>query len=231
MKTTIAAATIALAATGAQAVQVTWVDWTSATANSAEGTLTVDGRTIDVSFANSVNNNFVQTNSGDDYWLFRDDTFSSAYTTDDCSDAALCADDAPTGPDIVALTPAGTRTVTFSETVEDVYFAFVSWNIPGNATFSTDLLGLTNGAGYWGSGSYSVSGSTFSPAGEAHGTLLLPGSLDGFSFDSPGENWHGFTVGVAGTAPPPAIPLPAAGWLLAGALAGTAALRGRGRRG
>lgn len=219
----------AMAATASNALPVTWVDWTSSTATTATGTLTIGSEVVDVSFSNSVNNYFVQVSGGANYWTGSPSPYESVGPNG--------VDNRPTGTDIIALNSGGTRTLTFSQPVEGLYFAFVSWN--GNVgTFSEDveLLSLTganidgagtDGQGYWGSGSGTVSGNVFTATGgEPHGTLFADATLDVFSFTSNSEPWHGFTVGVADVATPP-VPLPASGLLLAGAAAGFAALRRR----
>lgn len=37
-------------------------------------------------------------------------------------------------------------------------------------------------------------------SGEVHGVIRLPGTYTSISFTHTSENWHGFTVGVAGLA-------------------------------
>ena len=62
--------------------------------------------------------------------------------------------------------------------------------------------------------------------------LLIKGTFKSFTFTDGPENWHGFTIGVAAIVPddtggPNVVPLPAAGLLLLGGLAGLAPLRRR----
>ncbi|MFN3936953.1 MAG: VPLPA-CTERM sorting domain-containing protein [Gemmobacter sp.] len=230
----------ALVVSPVHAVTVAWVDWQSSTPNSATGVITVGSETINVSFSNSVNNFFVQTGGGTDYWTPRTD--SSPYT----STGPVGNVNPPTGTDIIALAAGGTRTLTFSRMIQGLYFSYVSLNANAG-TFSTPMVKLSetgknidgagvDSAGFWGSGTLTLdpSGMSFTSSGEAHGTLYAAAALDSFVFTTGTENWHGFTVGIAGlpTAPPPppppsAIPLPAGGLLLIGALGGLAALRRR----
>jgi hypothetical protein len=223
----------------ASAVTVAWTDWQSSTTNSASGVIDVGGETIDVSFTNSVSNGFVQTGAGTDFWIPRNE--SSPYT----STGPVGNSNPPTGTDIIALGAAGTRTLSFSKEVQGLYFSYVSWN--GNVgTFSTSMTKLSetgknidgsgvDANGFWGGGTLNLSedGLTFQAvAGEPHGTLYAAAPLRSFTFTSSSEFWHGFTVGIAGlaaTPPPPAavIPLPAAGFMLLGALGGLAVLRRR----
>ena len=223
MKGILAALSLVVAG-AAQAAPVLWVDWTSATANSAVGTVTVGAQTINVSFTNSVNNAFVQTAGGTNYW-----TFPATYTTTNCTAGILCADNAPPPTDIIALSTAGTRSISFSAPVQNIYFAFVSWN--GNVgTFSDPIQLLSIGQGFWGTGTVDITGNVMTTlTGEPHGTLLIPGARSAFDFTSRGENWHGFTVGIGGVPQTGVVPLPAAGWLLLGGIGALAGLRARRR--
>lgn len=222
MKIAVAAAIAALTASGALAAPVNWVDWTSATSNSASGTISIDGGSVGVTMTNSANNAFVTTGGGTNYW-----TNPATYTSSNCTAGATCADNAPPASDIIALNGGGAVTLSFSETLQDVYFGFVSWN--GNtAVYSTPVKILSYGRGFFGDGTPSqFDANTITHSGETHGTLLLAGALDGFSFTHLSENWHGFTIGVADKAGVAPVPLPAAGWLLLGGLASLAGLRGR----
>lgn len=229
MRSLLSAAVIAFAASGAQAAtMVNWVDWTAFTANSATGTMTVGSTTVGVTMTNSVNNAFVITGAGTNYW-----TTPTSYTSTNCTAGAKCAANGPPASDIVALSAAGTVTISFDKAVKDVYFAFTSWNGQSAVDYTTTLELLSYGPGYWGNGTPSLLDSdTVSHAGETHGTLLLPGNLNGFAFTTYfNENWHGFTIGTAGLASPgpSPIPLPAAGWLLLSGFGGLAALRARRR--
>jgi hypothetical protein len=119
-------------------------------------------------------------------------------------------DNVPTPGEMIALNQGGTVTLTFSETVQDLYFALVSWNSqqPGVIDFGQDVILVSEGQGFWGNGSVSVNanGTGIDPVGEYHGVIKILGSYDSLSFQHISENWHGFTVGVAGLAPPPPPP-------------------------
>lgn len=239
---TAIAALFTLAAGQAAAVNVNWTDWQTRTGAVVTGELAVGATTVDVTYGNSANSiSFAQLTGGIDYWQNGGggrNPATSPYT----SVGPNGNDNIPTGTDVIALAAAATHTLTFSEAISGIYFSFMSIN--GNTlTFSTpvSLLSATlqnidgNGVddrGYWGFGNpaVTVSGSDYVLAGngEAHGTLFIPGSFSTLSFTtSINEAWHGFTVGVARLAPPPppAIPLPAAGMLMIGALGALAGLR------
>lgn len=191
----------------APAVTVSWTDWlTSDTSTTASGTLLVDSTSVDVDYSGTGSHAFVQTAGGVDYWVP-----STPY------DSGL-VENAPPTPDIVALNGGGTVTVTFSEPIEDPYFALVSWN--GNTVvFDAPIEIISYGAGYWGNGTpvLNVDGDGFTGNGEVHGVIKVPGVHDSISFTHLGERWHGFTVGVAGLAvPEPASLVLAAGLIVGG---------------
>ena len=213
---------LVLGASPVSAATIAWVDWTDSTSNSATGVINLGSDSIDVTFTNSVSNNAVQTDGGTFYW-----TTPSTYE----SEGELGVENAPSTNDIVQLGSGGTRTITLSETVDNVYFAYVSWN--GNSgEFSTEIEILSEGTGYWGTGFGFYEGAKYWFNGEAHGTLLLSGPLDEFSFTSVSEFWHGFTIGVAsisGDTPesPDPIPVPAPALLLLSGIAGLIGIRRR----
>lgn len=206
------AGVMGLALTGS-ANAATWTDWTSASGATASGTLTVDGTPVTVGFSGTATPGFYQTAGGTYYYT------GTQFDTDGAG--------IPTS-DIIALAAPGTFTVTFSETVKDIYFALVSWNV-APITFSVPVEVVSIGLGYWGSGTASVSGSTVSFTGEPHGLLRLTGEFSSFSFTTTSyEYWHGFTVGADSLAMP-SVPLPASALLLMGGIGAIAGLRRRKR--
>jgi len=140
-------------------------------------------------------------------------------------------ENAPPGNELVQLANAGTRTITFSEAVVDPYLAFISWN-GQRTTFSGEIDIISEGRGYWGSGSLVLNGlgTGFSTIGEWHGVIRLKGTYTSFTFtDVFHEVWHGLTIGIGGlpTSDPVETPEPAAIALLGLGLAGVAGLRRR----
>lgn len=210
----LAFAGLACVALAGSSQAATWTDWTSGSGATTYGTLDIDGTAVGVTVTGTVNPGFRQLSGGIDYYTG---------TQFDLGGAGI-----PT-TDLIALTQAGTFTVTFSQEVTDIYFALVSWNV-WPATFSTPVEVVSVGCGYWGCGSATPSpdGKTLSFTGEPHGLLKLNGTFSSFSFTTTiYENWHGFTVGADSL---PAVPLPATGLLLTGAVGALAGLRRR-RRG
>jgi hypothetical protein len=182
----------------AQAVVVNWADLTSAGNGVVQGTITAGGETIDVSYRGGYA--FAQTSGGTNYW-----SPDTAYTSG-------VVENAPSTPDIIALGDRGTRTITFSKTVSDVYLALVSWN--GNsAIFDQAFQVISQGQGYWGNGTFTaVTPYSFVANGELHGVIRFTGAFDQVTFtDGADEYWHGFQIGIAGLAPPPqpGVPEPA----------------------
>lgn len=228
----------------ALAVDVSWIDWTTRSGpTTVIGTLDIGGTDVGVTFTTTAPFiHGVQTAGGTDYWISlpsgRDPSVSPYTSIGPSGNSNI-----PTGTDIVQLSAAGTHTLTFDQQISDIYMSFVSIN--GNTydfgANQIELLSATglnidnNGTderGFWGTGTPIISGPgpwTMLGSGEAHGTLLIPGSFASLSWSTTAETWHGFTIGVEGVAMP-SVPLPAAGWL---ALAGIGALGGlrRARRG
>jgi len=237
------AALFTLAASQVAAVNVNWTDWQTRTGATVAGELQVGATTVDVTYSNSAGSiAFAQLTGGIDYWQNARagrNPATSPYT----SVGPNGNDNIPTGTDVIAMSAQATHTLSFSEAISGIYFSFMSIN--GNTlTFDTPVSLLsatlqnidgigTDDRGYWGSGNPTVTTSgpeyILTGNGEAHGTLFIPGSFSSLSFTtSISENWHGFTVGVAGLTlppPPPAIPLPAAGFLMIGAIGALAGLR------
>lgn len=206
----------AVAAGPALSAPVTWVDWTSGTAGasgSASGVVDLgapgpDASDISVSYSGEIA--FIQTAGGVDYWKP-----SAPYIS-------ALVDNAPGTPDIIALSLATSKTLTFSAPVDNLFFAVVSLN--GNGySFNEDFEILSVGCGYWGCGSFSKDTSVpgefrLIGSGEPHGVIRFNRAVSSITWTSlTNENWNGFTVGTYGAAPP--VPEPSSYALMALGLA------------
>lgn len=176
---------LALAVPQAASAAITWTDWQQAGANTVFGTAGGVGVTYTGSYQ------FAQTNGGIAYW----DSTNWDGTAG-----------RPSGSDIVALNTAGTKTITFSSAVSEVYLAIMSWNGQSNVVFDRTFTqqGWVNGCGYWGCGTLTnVTPVSFTSNGESHGILRFAGPITTLTFtESNNENWHGIQVGIGSTAVP-----------------------------
>lgn len=186
MRSQLTLIALLVAAAPALADPITWTDWTSttATAPGAVGTMSTGSGDVHVTFTGAYS--FVQTGCGTAYWDAGN--YNGALNK-------------PLSCDIVALNAAGTKTITFDTAVVDPYIALMSWN--GNTvTFSDAFEVVSNGGGYWGSGTPVLNANSdgFFGSGEVHAIIRFTGTFTSISFTDSSENWHGFTVGVAGKA-------------------------------
>jgi len=188
------------------AAHVYWAEWsaTPITQNGVPaytGTITItrpNGQTVNVgvTFSSTGGVAFVQDGSATetDYW--RSGSANSPYTSS-------AVDNDPPPASVVAFEKKTNVTVEFSEALGNVYLAYNSIN--GNTyTFDKDFTILSNGKGYWGSGTVvkNVVGSTYqlqATGGDPTGTIGFNGTFSTFKFNvAVDENWNGFTLGTYG---------------------------------
>jgi len=189
---------------------VTIVDWANLT-NASAGIVsgTVDG--VGVQYSGSYS--FAQTNgAGTNYWL--PDNYSQGLVTP-LPDS-----------DVIALNDGGTKTITFTSPVTNVFLAFNSWN--GNhVTFDRPFTIISQGGSYWGSGTFAPFGGNtgFDGIGEVVGVLEFSGTFSSLSFTDSSENWHGIQIGLDGSRT--TVPEPITLSLFWAGLAGAVAARRR----
>ncbi len=185
-----------------------WVDWTNynPTTRIATGTITVGSDVITVTYSNPQGIFGAQTNGGTNYWTGQN---GGGFSGPSPYVSAKVAN-GPTGSDIIQLQFAGSQSLTFSQSVENLAFSVVSLNGNGygfNQDFEIQSFTGLNGAspGFWGTGALSrtTNGSTFNlngVSGEPHGTIRFGNAFSQLTWNSlADESWNGFTVGVSGT--------------------------------
>ena len=239
------AISLAFASLTVGAVPIAWTDWISSSTASgftAQGKITTPTATVDVTYSNARGVAFYLTGAPgeEDYWT--DGPFHSNARNPALSPyTSAFVDNIPTGTDMIALQFAGTQTLTFSETIANPVFSYISLNGNGYA-FNRDFEILSfgdpsdgNNCGYWSCGTSSKSvvdlgGGNFEyqllGTGEPHGTIRFTGAFDSVTWRSlTDENWNGFTVGVQGTAAEVFVPEPGVLALMALGFAGIAVSR------
>jgi hypothetical protein len=212
---------VLLVAGGANAATISWADLTADNGtNNVTGTINTGSGTVNVGInTGSVNYGFAQiNNAGVDYWATG--SYNGSYNK-------------PPTSDMVALSGAGTTTITFSQAVTNPYLAMISWNgavVSFNDTFTV----VAQGPGYWGSGNYvPINGNTgLNNPGEATAFLQFAGTVTSLTItDTVPEFWHGMTVGIGGIASSTGGGVPEPGtWALMLLGAGAAGLALRARR-
>ena len=230
-----AALATALATCSAQAATIDWTDWSSNTAGSLSGGITVaySGEEIGlITSADYYNPGVSNYNSGgattccDTLW-FRTTTFADGSTVANTPNTAYNA---------IKLIGSGvTDTITFSEAVLNPVISIWSLgnaNTPAQFVFTSLVPVLiatgTTAINDWqgGDGVLTVSGDTVSGV-EGNGTIEFLGTYTSISFTSTTENYYGFTVGIAG---PSAVPLPSTWLMLLSGLVGVGFFAYRGTK-
>ena len=214
----VAAVIMSLAtAAAASASTIYWADWTGSYTGgpfTGNATITTPTTTVNVTYTNPAGIAFYQTSGGTDWWT------DSTHTVRDNATSPFTSsqvDNIPTYTDIVALQFAGNQTLSFSTTIANPVFSYISLNGNGYAFLDQDFTILSfgdpsngNACGWWGCGTsfknvvnlgnghieYQLLGT-----GEPHGTIQFNGAFSTLTWRSlSNEYWNGFTVGVQGTA-------------------------------
>lgn len=218
------AAAIACVAAPAQAVPVTWTDWS--TIGSSSGTGTMGSVGVSLSAVGPLNG-VSQTGCGTNYWT-EPNASDKPYTGGTVSNG-------PTACEQVGISSPVTVTLTFSQAVNTLYLALLSVGQPGvtiTYDFNQSFVVDSEGQGYWGNDTTNGivgAGDTLTMR-EFHGVLRFSGPVTSISFStSPTEYWQAFTVGYSDSViPEPAGLALVASALLAGALASRRAQARRG---
>lgn len=191
---------LSLVGSAASAAPVIWANWTSANIGAGTASGFFDLAT-DITISYTGQMSFAQTSGGTNYWT-QPNPLSLPYVSP-------LVDNAPPASDIIALSAVGTRTLTFSAPVDNLFFAVVSLN--GNGyRFNEDFTIVSSGQGFWGAGTFTKTNP--SPgffqlngvSGEPHGVIRFNRAVTSISWTAQSnENWNGFTVGTYGAAPEP----------------------------
>ena len=216
MKTRIAMLLgLAAAWSGSALAAVNWIDWS--TVNS--GTLNTGSGTTSVTLTGSTP---ASLTNGDYYY----NNANTGYTAASGTYGGLN----PT--DMLQVINSSSYTINFGgASILNPYLALVSigqTGLPVTYTFTgpngaAPVSVVSYGSNYWGYGSYTVNGNQFTGR-EYNGILQLAGSFTSLTVTTnPGENWHGFNIGVSTTA----VPEPATMALMGLGLVGIGAIRRR----
>src|SRR5262245_60721576 len=151
IRSPIALAIVALSflCSPADAAMFFWTDWTSSTGGApftAQGTITTTTSTVNVNYTNPLGVSFFQDGVGieTDYWA--QGQFGALGRNPDRSPyTSALVENIPTGTDIVALNRAGNQTLTFSQTIANPVFSYVSLNGNGYAFLNRDFEILSFG--------------------------------------------------------------------------------------
>lgn len=188
---------------------VKWVDWTQTIPGGVKGVIDLGGgQTVDVTYTGQYY--FAQTNGGTSYYTTpATQPWDLTLGTGTYTSAGVA--NGPAGSDIIALSQATTRTLNFSQPVDDLFFAVVSLN--GNGyRFDQDFDILSYGRGFFDNGGATknvlpdgryelLSVANSHGTSELHGVLGIKGSVNTLTWDSlSNETWNGFTVGTYGKA-------------------------------
>lgn len=208
---------------------VFWVDWTGVTFVSQtpgrdavyniEGEIVLPDRTIDVTYTGQSTITVTQISGGTDYYVTKNGGFGGPVVSTE-GVGVYTSTEVPNGPsnnDLIALNHADSaRNLTFSEPIENLFFAIVSMNNNGylfDQEFSvvSSADGGGNDSGFWGytagydvtdegGGQFGISTANYNPS-EFHGVLAIDNALESLTWTSQAdEPWNGFTLGTYGVA-------------------------------
>ena len=179
--------------------QLTWVDWMAPVAgqplNTLFGTMNFGGTMVGVTYTGPAA--FYQTGQSGETNYWRQGGTSAGIPWE-----AYDAVNAPVASDMIALSAPGTHTLTFSQSLNGLFMAFVSIgqpNLPVTYSFLNASFDLVDqGRGHWGNGPLTSNlAGTLLTGFEGHGVIQFREDITSLQFaTNPNEFWHGFNVGA-----------------------------------
>ena len=191
------------------AAVVSWVDWSYINPERTSFNGVVDG--IDVSFSGSFYDFHYPVSGGStNFWEAPSSVTANTYS------ASPLVDNAPPDSDIIVMQEAGTRTITFSQPVDNPEMSILSMGssaTPVEYQFNTGFNILSVGPGTFdpsGNGTLTKLSNNVLQGVEGHGLIQFTGTYTSISWDvNVFEDFHGIQIGVGSSV----VPIPPAVWL------------------
>lgn len=198
------------------AAVVSWVDWSYIDPERTSFNGVVNG--VDVSFTGDYYDFHYPVSGGStNFWEHPSSVAANTYS------ASPLVDNAPPDSDVIVMREAGTRTITFSQPVDNPVMSIVSMGrstIPVQYQFNTGFNILSVGPGTFdpnGNGTLTKLSSNVLQGVEGHGLIQFTGTYTSISWDvNVFEDFHGIQIGIGSSV----VPVPAAVWLFGSGLLG-----------
>ncbi len=201
-----AAALLALALSANVAPAQVWTDWLVESPGTVTGEM-VFSQVVDVTYTGNHYGDRTYTDDPATPWSWNYSVYEIAG-----------AGSQPPTTDQIGFSAASTNRLVFSRPVVDPFIAIMSQGqsgLPVRYTFTDPFTVISEGAGYWGDGTYMTDAgcgpngacgslSSWIEGREFHGMIQFSGTYSELNWVSTAENWHSVTVGAHGVVPEPA---------------------------